>query len=165
LQPLNLQQGGGVQLYGLAYPGFHGLLSWAYTTVGKGFVVLSQPGGGAAGTSLTNIWSKHFIQKLLELAPVKEAIDNGKLRFYEHYYEHRSEIEEVTVDQAGNVQWKPLAQDSAVAGRYERIAGEPMPDFAALDWGAEMSRRGEEQWDQRMRPKRPPATENRPDLQ
>jgi hypothetical protein len=35
----------------------------------------------------------------------------------------------------GNVQWKPLAQDSAVAGRFERIAGEPMPDFAARDWG------------------------------
>jgi hypothetical protein len=49
------------------YPGFHGFLSWAYVTVGKGFVVLSQRGGGGAGTSLTNIWSEHFIRKLLEL--------------------------------------------------------------------------------------------------
>jgi hypothetical protein len=89
------------------------------------------------------------------------AIDNGKLRFYEQYYAHNPEIEEVLIDTAGNVQWRRLAYDSA----FERIAGEPMPDFAALDWGPEISRRGEEQFDQRMRPKQHPATGDRPDLQ
>jgi hypothetical protein len=123
----------------------------------KGFVVLSQPGGGGAGTSLTNIWSEHFFRKLLQLGPIKEATDNGKLRFYEHYYAHNPEIEEVSIDTAGNVQWKRLAYNSA----FERMAGEPMPDFAALEWGTKMSRRIEEQWEQRMRPKRPPATEDR----
>jgi hypothetical protein len=77
LQPLNLQQGGGVQLYGLAYPGFHGFVSWAYVTVMKGFVVLSQPGGGGAGTSLTNIWSERFFYRRMSPLQTEAAAGTG----------------------------------------------------------------------------------------
>jgi hypothetical protein len=74
LHSINPQHGGGTQLFGLVY-GFDGCLSWTYLTTGQGFAVLSQPlCNGYAGTSLTNIWSQSFIDRLLQLEPFKAAV-------------------------------------------------------------------------------------------
>jgi hypothetical protein len=145
LDPLH---GGGVGLYGLVYPGYWGCLSWTYLTLGRGFAVLSQPLGATAGTSLTNIWSAHFCRGLMSLKPVQDSVANGRLDLYEHYYD-KPEIARVTLI-GSEVRFKHVAAGKEVAKAFERITGEPMPDFAALDWGSKMIRRVKEQWGRRL---------------
>jgi hypothetical protein len=88
----------------------------------------------------------------MQLSPLKEAAAYGKIAMYEHYYDVGS-ISQVTLNDAGQVKWKYVADDrdreassESAAAAYERITGEPMPDFAAIGWGPQMTARGEEQW-------------------
>jgi hypothetical protein len=123
--------GNGVTLYGLEYPGFHGCLSWCYLTIGNEVIVATQPEDCDGGTSITDIWAEYFFLSLQNLPEVATA--GSTVCWFEHYHGTKDpEIDEVFLTRDGGVDWKFGAKGLVpVAAAFERLTGEPEPDFAA----------------------------------
>jgi hypothetical protein len=98
-----------------------------------------EPEFGDCGTSITNIWDEYFFLSLNNLPEVATA--GPTVRWFEHYHGNEDpEIDEVFLTREGSVNWKFAAKGLvAVAAAFERLTGEPGPDFAATGFEQEMA--------------------------
>jgi len=123
------QLGNGAVLYGLEYPGLSGGLSWCYLTIAKGVIIATQPETDC-GTSLANIWCQEFFEVLGDLEPVRAAGEGTTVRWFEHYDREDPTLNEVILTENDKVTRQFHAKGHDVAGSFEQLTGEAMPDFA-----------------------------------
>jgi hypothetical protein len=106
---------------------------------GREVIVATQPERGDCGTSITNIWDECFFLSLQNLPEVATA--GSALRWFEHYHGTRDpEIDEVFLTREERVNSKFGAKGLVpVAAAFERVTGEPEPDFAATGFEQQMA--------------------------
>jgi hypothetical protein len=115
------------------------VVSWRYLTIGPGVIVATQPEQADCGTSITNIWDEYFFCSLQSLPQIQAA--GPTARWFEHYHGTKDpELDEVFLTAEGRVDWKFGANGAnAVTTLFERLIGEPEPDFAATGFEEQMS--------------------------
>jgi len=99
----------GVNCYGLLYQGLFGTLSRCYLTIDRGAVIASQS-HREPGTSLTNIWSRDFVERLLGFLRAPGVLREEKPQVFEHYYDgSQPSLNVVRIRPNGCVVWHRLA--------------------------------------------------------
>jgi hypothetical protein len=83
-------------------------------------------------------WDEYFFRSLEDLPEVTAA--GSGAHWFEHYYGPEGpELDEVFLTAEGRVNWKfGVRGVDAVAAAFERLTGEPEPDFAATGFDDQM---------------------------